>query len=65
MNKIDDKLNEFIAQLDYSVVSDMFAKISSGKKLRSKLIYKIAGDDEKSVRLCAVVELIHAGARLA
>ena len=59
MNKIDDKLNEFIAQLDYSVVSDMFAKISSGKKLRSKLIYKIAGDDEKSVRLCAVVELIH------
>lgn len=59
MNKIDDKLNELIAELDYSVVGQMFGKISSGKKLRSKLIYKIAGDDEKSVLLCAVVELIH------
>lgn len=59
MNKIDDRLNELIAQLDYSVVSDMFAKISSGKKLRSKLICKIAGESEKSINLCAIIELIH------
>jgi octaprenyl-diphosphate synthase len=37
----------------------MFNNISSGKKLRSKLILKIAGQNETSLRLCAVIELIH------
>lgn len=56
---IDKKINELIKELDYSVVESMFSQISSGKKLRSKLICKIAGQSEQSIALCAVVELIH------
>ena len=37
----------------------MFENISSGKKLRSKLILKIAGENQISLKLCAVIELIH------
>ena len=59
MNKIDNKINELINELDYSVIRDMFSQISQGKKLRSKLICKISGESDESVRLCAVIELIH------
>lgn len=59
MKIIDDKINALIKELDYSVICDMFACISSGKKLRSKLVCKIARQSEQSVGLCAVIELIH------
>ncbi|ALV24525.1 octaprenyl-diphosphate synthase [Campylobacter iguaniorum] len=59
MDKIDEILYGFISSLGYKPALDMFEKISSGKKLRSKLILKIAGQNEQSVRLCAVIELIH------
>ncbi len=59
MKIIDEKINELISELDYNVICDMFACVNSGKKLRSKLVLKIAGENEKSVTLCAVIELIH------
>ena len=37
----------------------MFARINSGKKLRSKLLLKIAGESEQSLKICAITELIH------
>lgn len=39
-------------------------KLATGKMLRSKLILKIAGVNEESIRLCAVVEMIHAASLL-
>ena len=42
----------------------MFAKLSSGKKLRSKLLLNITQKDEKSLRLCAIIELIQAASLL-
>lgn len=59
MRAIDEKILSFINELDYSVASDMFAKISTGKKLRSKLVLKIAGESDESIKLCAIIELIH------
>ncbi|MEA1913949.1 MAG: polyprenyl synthetase family protein, partial [Campylobacterota bacterium] len=38
--------------------------LAQGKMLRSKLILKIAGVDEHSIKLCAVVEMIHAASLL-
>lgn len=59
MDKIDEILRQFIKELEFTPALGMFEKIGSGKKLRSKLILKIAGESEKSLKLCAVIELIH------
>ena len=39
-------------------------KLATGKMLRSKLILKIAGISQESIKLCAVVEMIHAASLL-
>ena len=56
---VDKILYELIKDCGYQRALDMFENISSGKKLRSKLILKIAGENQISLRLCAVIELIH------
>ncbi|WP_096016633.1 polyprenyl synthetase family protein [Campylobacter lanienae] len=56
---VDKILYEFIKDCGYQRALDMFENISSGKKLRSKLILKIAGENQISLKLCAVIELIH------
>ena len=43
MEKIDLIMKNFIAELGYEPANAMFARINSGKKLRSKLLLKIAG----------------------
>lgn len=59
MDKIDEIMSKFISELGYKEAFEMFLKISSGKKLRSKLLLKIAGESEISLKLCAIIELIH------
>lgn len=56
---VDKILYEFVKECGYNRALEMFNNISSGKKLRSKLILKIAGQNKTSLRLCAVIELIH------
>ncbi|TWO29727.1 polyprenyl synthetase family protein [Campylobacter lanienae] len=56
---VDKILYELIKDCGYQRALDMFENISSGKKLRSKLILKIAGENQISLKLCAVIELIH------
>ena len=56
---VDKILYELIKDCGYQRALDMFENISSGKKLRSKLILKIAGENQISFKLCAVIELIH------
>lgn len=64
LEQIDKIMRNFVAELGYDEATSMFADINSGKKLRSKLILNIAGASEPSIRLCAVVELIHAASLL-
>ena len=52
-------MKKFIAELGYEPANAMFAQINSGKKLRSKLLLKIAGENEQSLKICAIIELIH------
>ena len=59
MEKIDLIMKNFIAELGYEPANAMFAQINSGKKLRSKLLLKIAGESEQSLKICAIIELIH------
>lgn len=52
-------MKNFIAELGYEPANEMFVRINSGKKLRSKLLLKIAGENEQSLKICAIIELIH------
>lgn len=64
MDKIDILMQNFIRECGYEPALMMFENIKSGKKLRSKLLLKIAGESEKTLMLCAIVELIHAASLL-
>ena len=64
LDQIDLIMKSFIADCGYEPANEMFAKLSSGKKLRSKLLLNIAQKDEKSLHLCAIIELIQAASLL-
>lgn len=60
MQEINAIIETFIKNLDYKPIETMFAKIKTGKMLRSKLIIDIAQNkSDELYRLCAIVELIH------
>lgn len=63
-DQIDLIMKSFIADCGYEPASEMFDRLSPGKKLRSKLLLNIARKDEKSLRLCAIIELIQAASLL-
>ena len=53
-----------VKEVGYEKVNELFEKLSGGKRLRAKLIEKIAGENNKSALLAAIVELIHAASLL-
>ncbi|WP_443082185.1 polyprenyl synthetase family protein [Sulfurospirillum sp. 1612] len=57
-------MEEFIASLEDQHSLDLFKKLPKGKRLRAKLILKIAGESRESYKLAAIVELVHAASLL-
>ncbi|EGK8097464.1 polyprenyl synthetase family protein [Campylobacter lari] len=64
MQKIDQYMHEFLSELNYEPILTMKSKLQGGKKLRSKLLLKIAGESDISYKICAIIELIHAASLL-
>ncbi|AJC92427.1 octaprenyl-diphosphate synthase [Campylobacter subantarcticus LMG 24377] len=64
MQKIDQYMHEFLSELNYEPILTMSSKLQGGKKLRSKLLLKIANENEISYKICAIIELIHAASLL-
>ena len=64
MNKVENEITRLIDECEYSEVSRLFKTLSGGKRLRAKLILKIAPEHEKAPLLAAIVELIHAASLL-
>lgn len=61
---VERKIEQFIAQLDDKEVSSLYSHLPSGKRLRAKLILKIAGDSLRAIKTASVVEMIHASSLL-
>ncbi|MFV0481198.1 MAG: polyprenyl synthetase family protein [Campylobacteraceae bacterium] len=57
-------MDEFINELGCENVYNLYKNVPTGKMLRSKLILNIAKKEEDSVKLAAIVELIHAASLL-
>ncbi len=64
LDAVERKIEQFIAELDDKEVISLYAKLPHGKRLRAKLILKIAGSSLAVIKTAAIVELIHAASLL-
>ncbi|NCO01509.1 MAG: polyprenyl synthetase family protein [Epsilonproteobacteria bacterium] len=64
MQRVELEIARLIKEIEYDEVTKLFAMLSGGKRLRAKLILKIAPNHEKAPLLAAIVELIHGASLL-
>ncbi len=64
LNAVERKIEQFVNELNDKEVSSLYGKLPHGKRLRAKLILKIAGSGLAAVKTAAVVEMIHAASLL-
>ena len=64
MQRVEEEIARVIKEIDYDEVTRLFDMLSGGKRLRAKLILKIAPKSKEAPLLGAVVELIHAASLL-
>ena len=64
INAVERKIEQYITELDDSSVSSLYRKLPHGKRLRTKLILKIAGSDLKVIKTASTVEMIHVASLL-
>jgi len=64
MQRVEVEIARLVRECDYDEVTRLFEMLSGGKRLRAKLILKIADTHENAPLLAAIVELIHAASLL-
>jgi octaprenyl-diphosphate synthase len=64
LSAVERKIEQFVSELNDKEVTILYAKLPHGKRLRAKLILKIAGNALPAVKTAAVVEMIHAASLL-
>jgi octaprenyl-diphosphate synthase len=61
---VEQRMKTMVEAVGYPQATALFETLSGGKRLRARLILMIAGANEASVTLAAVIELIHAASLL-
>jgi octaprenyl-diphosphate synthase len=61
---VEIRMRSFVEELDNPVITQLFEALPRGKRLRAKLVLKVAGAGEEAVKLAAVIEMIHAASLL-
>lgn len=64
LSLVKNQIKEYVKECDDKKSLELLDMLAQGKMLRSKLILKIAGVNEDSIKLCSVVEMIHAASLL-
>ena len=64
LQAVERKIEQLIADLNDKDVRALYQQLPSGKRLRAKLILKIAGSELLVIKTAAVVEMIHAASLL-
>ena len=62
--KVKEQIKEFVQEINDKKSLELLEKLATGKMLRSKLVLKIAGINKESIKLCAIIEMIHAASLL-
>ena len=63
LENVESLMLEYVSDVD-THARTLYEKIPKGKRLRAKLVLKIASEASESVKLAAIVELIHAASLL-
>ncbi len=64
IEQVESDIKDLVNQVGYSEITRLFDSLSGGKRLRAKLVLKIAASSKESIRLAAIIELIHAASLL-
>ena len=64
IDAVERKIEQYIVELGDQYVSELYRNLPHGKRLRTKLILKIAGSSLKVIKTAATVEMIHAASLL-
>lgn len=64
MQRVEKEIEKLILECGYDEVTRLFNTLSGGKRLRAKLVLKIAKEHKDAPLLAAIVELIHAASLL-
>ncbi len=64
LDAVERKIEQYIQDLDDPEITALYRALPAGKRLRAKLILKIAGNGLSAVKTAAIVEMIHAASLL-
>lgn len=64
LEQVESLMRSYIESIGDSRSLELYERVPKGKRLRAKLILKIAQESEDAIRLASVVELIHAASLL-
>ena len=64
LNRVDEIIDSYLYDLQSDIVTKLYKEVTSGKKLRAKLILKIAGANKEAYELAAIVEMIQTASLL-
>jgi octaprenyl-diphosphate synthase len=64
LDLVKQQIKTFVQECKDEKSLKLLDLLATGKMLRSKLIFKIAGVNEQTIKLCAIVEMIHAASLL-
>jgi octaprenyl-diphosphate synthase len=64
LENVENLMTQMVESLDDKYILELFQRVPKGKRLRAKLILKIAGLSDDAYKLAAIVELIHAASLL-
>jgi octaprenyl-diphosphate synthase len=64
LSAVERKIEQFIVDLNDKEVSRLYTQLPHGKRLRAKLILKIAGSGLSVIKTAAILEMIHAASLL-
>jgi len=64
LKAVERKIEQYVQELNDPEVVALYHQLPHGKRLRAKLILRIAGGDLRMVKTAAIVEMIHAASLL-
>ena len=64
LNQVKDQIKNYVDEIGDARSLELLDMLATGKMLRSKLVLKIAGVTLDSIKLCAIIEMIHASSLL-
>ncbi len=64
LKKVEEYIDKIVEEVGSGYVKELYSKLPKGKRLRAKLILKVAKESENAAKLASIVELIHTASLL-